>query len=182
MSNCRFNNWSEEREKIINKQIQIEYWASYQYHLMWSFFDRSDIAMKNIADFFKLSSEEEREHAHKLMEYQNLRGGTVNLNGINEVNLDFLNNSDINTNNILLSFEKALEMEQKVYKSLLEVHKVGSNNEYDAHLTDFIESEYLGEQLESINKISKYVTQIKLLNNDTHGLWNFNENFKNIEQ
>ena len=87
---------------------------------MWSYFDRSDIALKNIANFFKKSSEEEREHAHKLMEYQNLRGGSVKLSGISKVNLSYL--TDKTDIDVLASFSKALEMEQYVYKSLLNVH------------------------------------------------------------
>lgn len=46
MSNCRFDNWNVKCEDIVNKQIQLEYWASYQYHLMWSYFDRSTIGLK----------------------------------------------------------------------------------------------------------------------------------------
>ena len=91
MTSCHLNNWSKECENIVNEQIQIEYWASYQYHIMWSYFDRSSVGLSNIAEFFKKSAEEEREHAHKLMEYQNIRGGIVKLEGIESVSLDYLN-------------------------------------------------------------------------------------------
>nr|GMD00388.1 ferritin-3, chloroplastic-like [Ipomoea batatas] len=46
--------YSDECEAAINEQINVEYSASYAYHSM----------------FFKESSEEEREHAEKLMKYQ----------------------------------------------------------------------------------------------------------------
>ena len=88
----------------VNEQINVEYWASYQYHLMWSYFDRSDVGLKNIAEFFKKSSEEEREHAHKLMEYQNLRGGTVVLKTIPDVSLDYIKSINSTSNDLLLSF------------------------------------------------------------------------------
>jgi len=39
------------------------------------FFDRSDVGLKNIAKFFMDNSEEEREHANKLIKYHNQRGG-----------------------------------------------------------------------------------------------------------
>ena len=175
MVNCNLKNWNKKCEDIVNKQIQIEYWASYQYHLMWSHFDKSDVALKNIADFFKKSSEEEREHAHKLMEYQNLRGGKVVLTGVPGVNLDFLNDS---SNQILSSFEEALRMEQKVYQSLLEVHKTAEESK-DPQFTDFIESEYLQEQIEALNQVSLYVTQLEYIGNNSHGLWHFDQTFKN---
>lgn len=179
MSTCNLNNWDISCQNVVNNQINIEYWASYQYDLMWSYFDRSDVGLKNIANFFKKSADEEREHAHKLIEYQNLRGGDVKLKDITDVDLKFLDVSPQNSsNNILLSFEKALEMEQRVYQSLLNLHKVGDECN-DPQFTDFIEGEYLEEQIEAINELNNYISQLKLIGNDGHGLWNFNNNFKN---
>lgn len=40
-------------------------------------FDRDDVALYGFAKFFKKLSDEEREHAEKLMKYQNRRGGRV---------------------------------------------------------------------------------------------------------
>ena len=173
MASCRHDNWDKKCEDILNKQIQIEYWASYQYHLMWSYFDRSSVGLKNIAEFFKKSSLEEREHGHKLAEYQNLRGGTVVFKDIVDCNLDYLEKEG---NDVLLSFEKAIEMEQIVYKSLLSVHVVGETCG-DPQFTDFIESEYLEEQVSALNEITKYISQLKRIGNDGHGIWNFDKNF-----
>ena len=178
MTSCNLGNWNEACEKQVNEQINIEYWASYQYHLMWSYFDRSEVGLKNIADFFKKSSEEEREHAHKLMEYQNLRGGTVVLKTIPDVSLDYMKSINSTSNDLLLSFEKALEMEQTVYKNLLKLHKVADENN-DPQFTDFIEGTYLEEQVEALNTVSKYVSQLKRIGNDGHGLWNFDHEFEN---
>ena len=174
MTSCRLNNWDRKCEEIVNEQIQLEYWASYQYHLMWTYFDRSDVALDNIAEFFKKNAEEEREHAHKLMKYQNLRGGTVKLEGVKPVNLSFLDNVQ---NDVLASFEKALSMEQLVYKSLLKLHKAGEECN-DPQFTDFIEGEYLEEQVNAINEIAKYVSILKRIGNDGHGIWHFNKDFK----
>ena len=80
---------------------------------MWSYFDRSQVGLKKIAEFFKKSSDEEREHAHKLMEYQNIRGGKVVLGDIKNINLDFLYVENAG-NDVIASFKKALDMEQKV--------------------------------------------------------------------
>lgn len=179
MTSCNLGNWNEACENQVNEQINVEYWASYQYHLMWSYFDRSNVGLKNIAEFFKKSSEEERKHAHKLMEYQNLRGGKVVLNTIPEVSLDFLNETNNNiTNDVLLSFEKALNMEQTVYKSLLNLHKVAEENN-DPQFADFVEGTYLEEQVEALNTVTKYVSQLKRIGNDGHGVWNFDHEFEN---
>jgi len=171
----QFNNWNTECENVINEQIQLEYWASYQYHMIWSYFDRNEVGMDNIASFFKKNSAEERDHAEKLMSYQNTRGGKVKLNGLTSVDLSYLDTD--NRNDILVSFEKALEMEDIVYKSLLKVHKVSEDNS-DPQFGDFIEGEFLKEQVYAMKEISKYISQLKLINNDGYGLWSFDQNFK----
>ena len=173
--NCNLTNWNPFCEKIVNDQINIEFWASYQYHLMWSYFDRSEVGLKKIAEFFKKSSDEEREHAHKLMKYQNMRGGKVVLNNIKNISLDYLNTENAG-NDVIASFKKALDMEQIVYKHLLQVHKAADDGK-DPQFTDFIEGEYLGEQVEALNEISKYISQLQRIGEDGHGIWNFDQEF-----
>lgn len=176
MPSCRMNNWDKRCEDILNKQINLELWASYQYLAMWNYFERSNVGLDNIANFFKKSSEEENEHAKKLMEYQNRRGGVVVYEDILSPSLEYLQDKTID-NDVVMSFEKAVEMEQKVYESLLSVHRMGDECE-DPQFTDFIEGEFLGEQIESINELTKYVSQLRRIGNDGHGVWHFNEEFK----
>ena len=173
----QFNNWNNDCENIVNEQIQLEYWASYQYHMIWSYFDRSEVGLNNIAAFFKKNSQEERDHAEKLMSYQNTRGGKVKLNGIMSVDLLYLEDINDNTNDILSSFEKALKMEDIVYKSLLKVHKMGEDKS-DPQFCDFIEGEFLKEQVHAMNEISKYISQLKRIDNNGYGLWSFDQNLK----
>uniref|UniRef100_A0ACD6AL94 Uncharacterized protein n=1 Tax=Avena sativa TaxID=4498 RepID=A0ACD6AL94_AVESA len=71
-----------ESEAALNEQINVEYNASYAYHSLYAYFDRDNVALKGFAKFFKESSDEERGHAEKLMEYQNRRGGRVRLQSI----------------------------------------------------------------------------------------------------
>ena len=105
------------------------------------------------------------------MEYQNMRGGTVSLDGIEKVNLDLSSKSDTKSD-VLLALEKALDMEELVYKSLLNVHKVGDECS-DPQFTDFIEGEYLEEQVKAVQDISKMISQVKRIGSDGHGLWNY---------
>eukprot|EP00091_Calanus_sinicus_P000250 TRINITY_DN1018_c0_g1_i1.p1 TRINITY_DN1018_c0_g1~~TRINITY_DN1018_c0_g1_i1.p1 ORF type:complete len:106 (-),score=44.73 TRINITY_DN1018_c0_g1_i1:41-358(-) len=70
-------NYHEDCEAFINKQINMEFYASYVYLSMSSFFNRDDQALHGFAAFFQKSSNEEREHGMKLMEYQTKRGGKV---------------------------------------------------------------------------------------------------------
>ena len=81
MSRIR-QNFHEEVENAINEQINMELFAMYTYHAMAVHFDRDDVAHKNFAEFYKKSSDEERDHANKFMLYINSRGGRVTLKDI----------------------------------------------------------------------------------------------------
>ena len=38
--------WNKNKELCINNQIHIEYWASYRYHLLWSFLIKIVLVLK----------------------------------------------------------------------------------------------------------------------------------------
>ena len=90
-----------------------------------------------------------------------------------------LENDPRQENNLYLTMpEKALEMEQIVYKSLLNVHNIAEKYN-DPQFADFIEGEYLEEQVSALNEISKYVSQLKRIGENGHGVWNFDSQFGN---
>ena len=55
---------------------------SHIYHSMYAYFERDNVALPGLAKYFEKTSEDEREHAQRLMEYQNRRGGHVCLQTI----------------------------------------------------------------------------------------------------
>ena len=94
-------NYHEACEAGVNKQINMELYASYVYMSMVCYphdylayfaltasnvqayyFDREDVAFKGMHKFFLKASNEEREHAQKFMDYQNKRGGRIVLQNI----------------------------------------------------------------------------------------------------
>ncbi|KAI3470919.1 hypothetical protein Pfo_027582 [Paulownia fortunei] len=171
--------YADECEAAINEQINVEYNVSYVYHAMFAYFDRDNVALKGLANgfivcfyyrFFKESSEEEREHAEKLMEYQNKRGGKVKLQSILMPLSEF---EHAEKGDALYAMELALSLEKLTNEKLLNLHAVASRNN-DVQLTDFIESEFLAEQVESIKKISQYVAQLRRVGNG-HGVWHFDQ-------
>ncbi|KAG5022769.1 hypothetical protein JHK82_018676 [Glycine max] len=163
-------NYADECESAINEQINVEYNASYAYHSLFAYFDRDNVALKGFAKFFKESSEEEREHAEKLMKYQNTRGGRVVLHAIKNVPSEF---EHVEKGDALYAMELALSLEKLVNEKLLNVHSVADRNN-DPQLADFIESEFLSEQVESIKKISEYVAQLRRVGKG-HGVWHFDQ-------
>merc|ERR1712168_1491892 len=66
-----------DSEALINKQINMELYASYCYLSMAAYFARDDVALHGFAKRFRAASKEEREHADLLIDYQNMRGGRV---------------------------------------------------------------------------------------------------------
>ena len=171
----RLDNWHNDCEKALNKQINLEYAASYQYHALFAYFERDNISFKNIANFFYNACKEEREHADTFVKYQIMRGGQVILENLSRPIHEF--NTNNQKNEVLVAFELALELEQKVYKNLLNLHKIADNKE-DYQFSDYIESNFLEEQLKSINQLSSIIGKLKRIGNNGHGLWHFDNTFE----
>ncbi|XP_050387727.1 ferritin-4, chloroplastic-like [Argentina anserina] len=162
--------YSEDSEAAINEQINVEYNVSYVYHAMYAYFDRDNVALRGLAKFFKESSEEERGHAEKLMEYQNKRGGRVKLQSILMPVSEF---DHAEKGDALYAMELALSLEKLTNEKLLNLHHVADKNK-DVQLSDFVESEFLAEQVEAIKKISEYVAQLRRVGKG-HGVWHFDQ-------
>lgn len=166
--------WSVNCENALNRQINLEFHASYAYHYLFSHFNKNSIGLDNIANFFNKCSLEEREHAHKLIEYQNKRGGTVVFSGINIIDSSLLDDKTCTVE----SFRLALQLEQKVYESLLSLHKI-ADSAGDPQFADFLEGEYLEEQINAIDELKRYISRLELIGDNGHGIWNFNQEFEN---
>lgn len=161
-------------EAAINEQINIEYNISYVYHALFAFFDRDNVGLPGLASHFKHSSEEEREHAEKLMEYQNVRGGQVKLGGIVVPETEF-NHPD--KGEALYAMELSLSLEKLNFQKLRLLHDVAETHN-DDQMCDFIESELLAEQVEDIKQVSVYVSQLRRVGKG-HGVYHFDRTFKN---
>ncbi|XP_077453247.1 ferritin, heavy polypeptide 1b isoform X4 [Stigmatopora argus] len=77
MSSQIRQNFHQDCEAAINRQINLELYASYVYLSMAYYFERDDIALPHFAKFFRGQTKEEREHAEKLLTFQNKRGGRI---------------------------------------------------------------------------------------------------------
>jgi ferritin heavy chain len=146
-------NYHSDSEAGVNKQINIELYASYVYMSMGYYFERDDVALPGFAKFFKHASEEEREHATKLMKFQNDRGGRIVLQNIQKPEKDSWGSG-------LEAMEAALALEKFNNQSLIDLHATASHNN-DAHMCDFLEDHYLKEQVKSIKEMSDYITNLR---------------------
>uniref|UniRef100_A0A3P8P6K1 Ferritin n=1 Tax=Astatotilapia calliptera TaxID=8154 RepID=A0A3P8P6K1_ASTCA len=163
-------NYHRDCEAAINRMVNMELFASYTYTSMgrndwWCvpinnlclicqafYFDRDDVALPGFSHFFKENSHEEREHADKLLSFQNKRGGRVLLQDIKKPERDEWGSG-------LEAMQCALQLEKNVNQALLDLHKLASQHN-DPHLCDFLESHYLDEQVKSIKKLGDHITNL----------------------
>ncbi|XP_020666799.3 ferritin heavy chain A [Pogona vitticeps] len=148
-------NFHADCEAAVNHLVNLELHASYVYLSMSYHFDRDDVALSHVAKFLKEQSHEEREHAEKFLRYQNKRGGRVVLQDIRKPEKDEWGNT-------LDALQSALELEKKVNQALLDLHKLAMEKG-DPHLCDFLESEYLEEQVKAIKQLGDHLTNLRHL-------------------
>jgi len=157
--------WSAVCEKALNEQIKVEYMASYHYHLLAAHFYTLDAGLMKLGEYFNKASLEERGHADKLMRYQTMRGGKVTFSHLPVPELKLEKKTEVQK-----SFELALELEESVNRELIKLHKVAEECG-DAQFSDFLEGEFLEEQVEAIADLSRVVSQLNLIGDDGHGIW-----------
>lgn len=145
-------------ELQIHRQINEEMHASLVYATMAAHFDQNGVARKGIAKFFADSSVEEREHAHKLIDYLNRRGSRFL--GF-DIKMPAKNVQSWNT--ALDAFIEALSLENKVNNKLYHLHDKAAEAK-DQHLMDFIEGEFLDEQVKSIDELTRYISILSGMN------------------
>lgn len=180
-------NFEESINDEIVKQIQRELTASYVYQSYASFFGRADVALPGFQKFFSGASKEERDHAQKLIDYVNQRGGHAQFDSIDlSTACDAMADAGIlsaprsrpcicefvwtKSNNEcgrdqegqygLQAMEDALSLERFVNEKLLNLHRM-ADDAGDAHLTHILEHEFLEEQVRSIRELAGYVTRLR---------------------
>uniref|UniRef100_A0A1B6KKR4 Ferritin n=1 Tax=Graphocephala atropunctata TaxID=36148 RepID=A0A1B6KKR4_9HEMI len=163
-------NFHEDSENGINKQINMELYASYVYLSMAYYFDRDDVALHGISEYFRKSSDEEREHAQKLMKYLNKRGGRIVLFDVKQPPRNDWGNAEE-------AFTAALQLEKDVNTSLLSLHQIGTVHN-DANFCDYLESEFLQEQVDSIKSIGDMLTNIRRVGKEGLGIFIFDKELK----
>ncbi|XP_075045976.1 ferritin heavy chain B-like [Mixophyes fleayi] len=155
-------NYSHDSEAALNRLVNLKMYASYTYMSMSFYFDRDDVALHHVAEFFKEQSHEEREHAEKFMKYQNKRGGRVVLQDIKKPERDEWGST-------VDAMQTALNLEKTVNQATLDLHNVATDRK-DPHLCDFLESEPMREHVEHIKKYGNHITNLKRLDAPRNGM------------
>lgn len=135
----------------LNKQINSELYASLVYMNMGAHFDNNKVARKGFAKYFADQSREEKEHAHKIIDYINKRGANVD-----KLEVQMPNKNKWNSPREAL--EEALQLESDVNDYIHKIHFIAEHVCEDPHLMDFLEAEYFEEQISSVNQITRLLS------------------------
>lgn len=151
---------------LINKQINCELLASYQYLAYYNYFKKNDISLDNIGNFFYKESLNESKHAKLLIDYIHSRNGIIHLTPISiPTQNNELTKIDL-LHDIINIFEDSYNLELDFFNNLSNIAtKAGDLN--DHHLNDFITSNFLEEQIDSMNELQNIISKFKKLLNDS---------------
>ena len=165
MSRCR-QNFHDACEAGLNNQINMELHAMYCYTALAAYFERDDVALSNVAAYFRKNADEERSHAQALIDYLTKRGGRVRFSDIKAPPL-------VEFASVREAFEAALALERKVNSSLLDLHKTAEENS-DPHMTDYLEGNFLNEQVDAIKELAGHVSNLDRVGLGL-GEWHFDQ-------
>ncbi|XP_035682896.1 soma ferritin-like isoform X2 [Branchiostoma floridae] len=157
-------NFHEDSEAGINKQINLELYASYVYMSMASYFGHDDVSLDGFARLFLRMSEEERQHANVLVDYQNKRGGHVVYREVKQPDQTQWGSG-------LDAMESALELEKHMNQALLDLYRIADRHA-DPQMQDFLNYHFLKEEVTRIKQLGDYVTKLKRVG-DGLGEYNF---------
>lgn len=145
-------------EDVLQEQINEEHHASLVYMNMAAHFGSNGIARDGFRKFFSDSGIEEREHAQKFIDYINKRGGKVRAFDVKMPVKDSWPTA-------LEALEDAQRLEEHVNNKLHHVHDMAERVCKDAHMMDFIEGEFLKEQVKSIDELRRFFAILSAMNN-----------------
>ncbi|XP_012585705.1 PREDICTED: ferritin heavy chain-like [Condylura cristata] len=146
-------NYHSDCEATINFQINLELYAAYIYFSMASFFNQDDVGLKHFAEYFQQQFLKEKQHAEKLMEYQNMRGGRIRLQDVQKPERETWNSG-------LKAMECTLHLKKSVNQNLLNLHQLATEMQ-DPQLCDFLDRSYLHEQVVAIKEVGDHLTNLR---------------------
>ena len=143
-----------EIELALNKQINLEFSASYTYLGMALYMDAEHLP--GFASWMVAQSDEERTHARRLLRYMLDRNGNVELNSIPKPKVEY--------DSIKAVFEASLEQEKNNTESINNLYALASDlNDYatQAHLKWFLD-----EQVEEEKSIIDILGRLEIAEDD----------------
>ena len=150
-------------EKIINEQINAEFWSAYLYLSMSMHFANAGYA--GIANWFAIQFKEEQDHATIFMNYVNSRGGKVELAPIAAVDTAWASP--------LAAFEATLAHEKKVTAMINNIYAVAEQANDIA--TKNMLTWFVDEQVEEEETARGFIDALRMIGDNGYGLYMFDK-------
>ncbi len=148
-------------QDALNKQIQYEQHAAHVYLSMSAYFEAINLA--GCAHWMRKQSEEEVEHAMKIFDFVNDRGGRVQLQAIDAPPTEFAS--------VLEVFEKALAHEQKVTGLINQLYELAIQEK--DYPTQVMLQWFIDEQVEEEKNVGQVIEQLKMIGTQGTALYMF---------
>lgn len=153
----------QDLEDALNRQINQELTAAYNYLGMSSYFDTQNL--DGFSKWMMMQHNEENQHAMRLFHYLQDRGGTVRLNAIPAPSVDYSDPLDV--------FQKALETEIDNTNSINALYELAYS--LNDHATKSHLQWFLDEQVEEEKSMEDVIALLERIGNDTAGLLYLND-------
>lgn len=151
--------------KALNEQIKHEFYSSYLYLSMASYFE--NIPLDGFAKWFRKQAKEEHEHGMKIYNYLIDRNLHVDLQAIDKPPVKFKSIDEI--------FKLALEHEKKVTHLIHHLYELAFQ-ERD-HATHVFLQWFITEQVEEEKNATDNLDQIEFIGDDKGALFVIDQNF-----
>lgn len=141
-------------EGALNKQINLEFSASYTYLGMALYMD--EVHLSGFASWMVAQSDEERTHARRLLRYMLDRNGNVELDSIPKPKVDYGSVNEV--------FEASLTQEKSNTQSINALYALA--NELDDYATQAHLKWFLDEQVEEEKSVTDILGRLELAGDD----------------
>jgi ferritin len=136
-------------ESALNEQVQKEFYSAYLYLAMAAWFEAN--SLPGLAHWMGVQSEEERQHALKILKFLQDRGGAVRLQAIDAPPAKWKSTLDV--------FERTLEHERAVTASIHKLYEL-SVKEAD-YAAQVMLQWFVTEQVEEEKNVEEILSQVK---------------------
>ncbi len=149
----------KKMHKAFNDQINAEMYSSYLYLSMESYFQ--SISLTGFANWMRGQVQEELMHAMKMYDFVNERGGRVTLDAIDK--------PESTWKTPLAAFEHVLKHEQLVTSLITDMVELAISEK--DHASNIFLQWFVTEQVEEEASVGEIVDKLKLVKNDSSGLF-----------
>jgi len=142
----------------LNKQINHEMTAAYNYLAMEAWFEHANLT--GFAQWMHQQRLEELDHATKLFQFVNHRGGRVQLDAVAKPNAEFKDPRDV--------FAKAFALERKNTEAIHELYELATQKK--DYATQSMLKWFIDEQVEEEDTTSEIEALLEMAGDDTSAL------------